>query len=73
MVHGTRHTEVIPDGFTHALLLRNGDVLAAGPIRDVITAAALSECFGLPLELERRNGRWQVWSETAPAPDAEDQ
>ena len=54
----THHADEIPDGFTHALLLRAGAVLAAGPISETLTSAALSECFGLDLCLERRHGRW---------------
>lgn len=48
----THHVEEIPVGMTHALLLRGGVVVAAGPIAETLTAAALSETFGLPLELE---------------------
>ena len=58
----THHAEEIPDGFTHVLLLREGTVLAAGPINETLTAAALSECFGLKLGLERRHGRWTAWA-----------
>jgi iron complex transport system ATP-binding protein len=54
----THRTEEIPTGFTHALLLRHGQVLAQGPLTDVLTAESLSACFNLPLELEHRNGRW---------------
>ncbi|HEX6567593.1 MAG TPA: ATP-binding cassette domain-containing protein [Acidimicrobiales bacterium] len=54
----THHVEEIPRGFTHALLLRGGRVLAAGGIDDVMTAAALSDVFGLPLDLDRVNGRY---------------
>ena len=54
----THHTDEIPDGFTHALLLRDGTVLAAGPVDETLTSANLSECFGLDLMLERRHGRW---------------
>ena len=54
----THHTEEIPDGFTHLLLLRDGAVLAQGEIDDVLTAQNLSECFGLDLHLERSHGRW---------------
>src|SRR5581483_9963541 len=52
----THHTEEIPPGFTHALLLRSGRVLAAGPLEDTVTAAALSACFDTTVTLERRNG-----------------
>ena len=54
----THHVEEIPPSFGHALLLRDGRVQAAGPIDDVLTAEALSVCFGVPLELERRDDRW---------------
>ena len=54
----THHTDEIPDGFTHALLLRDGAMLAAGPMGETLTSANLSECFGLDLVLERRHGRW---------------
>ena len=54
----THHADEIPDGFTHALLLRAGAVLAAGPVSETLTSAGLSACFGLELSLERRHGRW---------------
>jgi iron complex transport system ATP-binding protein len=47
------------------LLLRAGQVVQAGPIDDVLTAAALSDTFGLSLHLERRNDRWAAWAPTA--------
>ena len=58
----THHTDEIPPGFTHGLLLRNGRVMACGPIDQVLTADSLSECFGLRLELENRDGRWLSWA-----------
>jgi iron complex transport system ATP-binding protein len=54
----THHVEEIPPGYTHALLLRSGEVVASGPMDDVLTGQALSETFGLPLEVERTNGRF---------------
>ena len=54
----THHADEIPEGFTHALLLRDGAVLASGPMDETLTSANLSECFGLDLTLERRHGRW---------------
>ena len=53
----THHVEEIPPGFTHLLALRDGRVLAQGPVDDVLTAELLSDTFGLPLVLERRDGR----------------
>src|SRR5579871_6289123 len=58
----THHVEEVPDGFTHAMLLRRGSVLAAGPINDVFTARNLSRCFGVPLEIEYRRSRWSAWA-----------
>ena len=54
----THHVEEIPPGFTHLLALRDGRVLAQGPVDDVLTAELLSDTFGLPLVLERRDGRF---------------
>jgi iron complex transport system ATP-binding protein len=57
----THHVAEIPQGITHAMLLQRGDVLTAGPIDETLTAASLSECFGLPVELERRHdGRFNA-------------
>ena len=58
----THHVDEIPPGFTHALLLRRGEVLAAGPIDDTLTAHNLSACFEIPLRLEHRDGRWLAWA-----------
>ena len=55
----SHHVEEVPVGFTHALLLREGNVVAAGPIDRVLRSAALSECFGLPLLVFRHHdGRY---------------
>jgi iron complex transport system ATP-binding protein len=54
----THHVEEIPPGFTHVLLLRAGQVVAAGPLDPTLTEEALSETFGLKLELDQSDGRW---------------
>ncbi|CAN5602058.1 ABC transporter ATP-binding protein [soil metagenome] len=54
----THHVEEIPPNFTHVLMLRDGRVVADGPLETTLTAAALSECFGMPLTLERTGPRW---------------
>src|SRR5438132_1509691 len=64
----THHTEEIPPGFTHALLLRAGRVLAAGPLDETLTAEALSACFATAVSLERRAGRFIALA--APRPPA---
>ena len=54
----THHLEEIPADFTHALLLRGGKVVAAGPIEETLTTANLTETFGLPLVAMRIGSRW---------------
>jgi iron complex transport system ATP-binding protein len=56
----SHHVEEIPPGFTHALLLRRGQVVSSGPIDEVITAANLSSAFGMPLVLNHEDGRWNA-------------
>lgn len=59
----THHVDEIPPGFSHALLLGDGGVVARGPLEDVLTAERLSAAYGRPLLLERRHGRyWSVAS-----------
>ena len=53
----THHVEEIPVGFTHALLLRAGRIVAAGPVGSTLTDANLSEAFGLPLTIAATHGR----------------
>ena len=62
----THHVEEIPVGTTHALLLKDGIVVASGLIRDVLTDQTLSETFGLPVLLERVAGRY--YARAAPRP-----
>ncbi|ABP53671.1 ABC transporter ATP-binding protein [Salinispora tropica] len=54
----THHVEEIPPGFTHALLLRDGDVVAQGLLNDVLTRDNLSKTFGLSLVVERHGDRY---------------
>jgi iron complex transport system ATP-binding protein len=59
MVMVTHHVEEIPAGFTHAMLLAEGEVQAAGPIAEVITGDNLSDTFGLELVVSTsENGRY---------------
>jgi iron complex transport system ATP-binding protein len=60
MVMVTHHVEEVPATFTHAMLLRRGAVLAAGPVDEVFTERNLSRCFGLPLRVTRHHGRWSA-------------
>ncbi|CAA9286416.1 MAG: ABC transporter, ATP-binding protein [uncultured Corynebacteriales bacterium] len=60
MVLVTHHVEEIPPGITHALLLRDGQVVAAGLLPDVLTPALLSVTFGMPLTVDRHAGRYSA-------------
>ena len=53
----THHVEEIMPAFTHALLLREGRVIATGERARVLTSALLSRTFDAPLRLIRRGGR----------------
>jgi iron complex transport system ATP-binding protein len=57
----THHVEEIPSGFGHALVLSAGRAVAAGPIGESLTAASLGSAFGLPIGLERTDGRFRAW------------
>jgi iron complex transport system ATP-binding protein len=54
----SHHVEEIPPGFTHALLLRAGRVVAIGPLAEVVTEEHLAETFDMPLVLSHEAGRW---------------
>jgi iron complex transport system ATP-binding protein len=52
--------EEIPPSFTDVLLMREGRIVAAGPVELVLTAANLSLAFGLALVVERHGDRWSA-------------
>ncbi|HEY6933964.1 MAG TPA: ABC transporter ATP-binding protein [Marmoricola sp.] len=56
----SHHVEEIPPGFTHALFLRRGRVVAQGPLPEVMTEQTLAQTFGMPLELTRLDGRYSA-------------
>ncbi|GAB2744574.1 ABC transporter ATP-binding protein [Salinifilum aidingensis] len=57
----THHVEEIPPGFTHALLLREGGVVAQGLLDDVLTEDNLSKAFDQDLRLQRAGDRFFAW------------
>jgi iron complex transport system ATP-binding protein len=54
----THHVEEIPQGFSHCLVLSEGEVIAAGLLLDVLTADNLSAAFGQSIALEVIDGRY---------------
>lgn len=57
----THHVEEIPVGYSHGILLREGGVVAAGLLDDVLTDENLTATFGVPLAVQRRRGRYTAW------------
>lgn len=58
MIMVTHHVEEIPLGFTHVLLIADGRIVASGPVRETLTAEALTETFGVPILLTEHDGRY---------------
>jgi iron complex transport system ATP-binding protein len=56
----THHCEEIPPGFTHAGLVRRGDLMATGSLDDVVTSDRVSACFDVAVTVGQSDGRW--WS-----------
>lgn len=54
----THHVEEIPFGFTHALLLDEGDVVAQGLIDDVLTSENLTKAYHQPIKLTKEDDRF---------------
>ena len=61
----THHLEELPASTTHALLLRGGRTMAAGPAEEVLTTELATACFGHPVEVTARAGRWAAVSAAA--------
>jgi iron complex transport system ATP-binding protein len=58
MVLVTHHVEEIPPGFSHALLLRDGSVVASGLLTETVTSENLSKTFDVPLRVTYADGRF---------------
>ncbi|MFC4225259.1 ABC transporter ATP-binding protein [Lysinibacter cavernae] len=58
MIMVTHHVEEIPAGFTHALLINKGQIVAKGALDDVLTTDNLRSTFGLEFELTKSAGRY---------------
>jgi iron complex transport system ATP-binding protein len=61
----THHVEEIPPGFTHAMLLRDGAVVAQGLLGAVLTRDNLSKTFGIDLVLRRSGQRYFAYRAAA--------
>jgi iron complex transport system ATP-binding protein len=54
----SHHVEEIPPSFTHVLMLREGKVVAQGPIPTTLTPANLGHTFSTRLEIGFEHGRF---------------
>jgi iron complex transport system ATP-binding protein len=60
LVLTTHHVEELPASITHALLLRDGRIVAAGAAAETLLAGPLGACFGVPLSVRHEDGRWSA-------------
>ena len=58
MVLVTHHVEEIPQGFSHCLMLSEGQVVVAGLLTDVLNAENLSKTFGQSIAVDVIDGRY---------------
>jgi iron complex transport system ATP-binding protein len=54
----THHLEELPSSTTHAVLLADGRVVAAGPARAAVTTENVSAAFDHPIDVQFYDGRW---------------
>ncbi len=62
----THHLEEIPAGVSHAALVREGRMVVAGPVEEVLTSTAVSRVFGVDVRVEHREGRWSARAPARP-------
>jgi len=57
----THHlSDIIPE-IDRVLLMNRGRIVADGPKSEILLESRLSELFGRPLELSRRDGYYNLW------------
>lgn len=56
----THHIEDVPPSSTHALVLKEGIMVAVGRVGDVLIDKSLSVAFDFPLKVEKHAGRYRA-------------
>ncbi|WP_243224654.1 ABC transporter ATP-binding protein [Microbacterium sp. CIAB417] len=56
----THHLEELPETTTHAMVIAEGRVLAAGPVAETITSELISDAFRHPIDVAHDDGRWSA-------------
>jgi iron complex transport system ATP-binding protein len=54
----THHVEEVMPVFTHALLMKAGRKLTAGPVQSILTSSLLTDVFETPIRVRRQAGRF---------------
>lgn len=58
----THHLEELPATTTHAALVSNGEIIAQGAAKEILTSENISNTFGIPILVEYNHGRWSTRS-----------
>lgn len=58
LIYVTHHVEEILPLFKRTLVLRNGEILHAGPTREVLKPGVLKDLYGVALTIVKRKGRY---------------
>lgn len=58
----THHLEEVPAGFTHIMMMREGEVVAAGELESTLTEENLEATYGLKLSLHAEGGRFSAFA-----------
>ncbi|MGF6821799.1 iron complex transport system ATP-binding protein [Microbacterium sp. ZKA21] len=56
----THHLEELPESTTHAMVIAEGRVVAAGPAAETITSEIITEAFRHPIDVAHDDGRWSA-------------
>ena len=57
VIMATHYVEEIPPSFTHAMIIKDGKIMAAGKKEDVLTSQTLSDAYGAKCTL-KKSGRY---------------
>lgn len=57
----THHLDDIIPEIDRVVLLREGQIFSDGPKHQLLTSAALSEMFGVPVDVNQRDGFYHAW------------
>lgn len=61
-IHVVHTLEELPRSTSHMMMLRDGRVVVAGPIDEVLNDETLSACFEIPMRVTRQSGRYHATS-----------